>query len=131
MAVDMGTGTTITWGTSTFTALIRDIDHSGQSLSKHKTSDQSTTGTHTYIMGKLKEGGSFNVDFLFDSSLAVKLPPLGAAAETITVTYPDGGKEAFSGAVGSYGKQVPYDDDIMKGSMVIEVLGPITYTPPV
>lgn len=82
---DVGTGTTIAFGTSGFSAQILGVDADGIERAVINTSHMSTTGSHTKMPGDLKDEGEVVLDFAFDPN---SHPPITAAAETITITFP-------------------------------------------
>jgi hypothetical protein len=87
-AVD-GTGVTVTFGTSAFSAQLLDVDWSGRTRDALKSSHMGTTGTHTYIPADLKEGGELSMTYHFNCTDATETL-LGAAAETVTVAWNTG-----------------------------------------
>lgn len=118
----IGTGTTITFGTSAFTAEIMAVTPPPSTREKIKTSYMSTTLDHTYIPASLVDHGELEFDISFEGGLNV---PLHSAAETITITYPDGDTWVFSGFVTDFTGSVPLEDK-MTGTIKVAVSGAIT-----
>ena len=102
MAVDIGTGTTITFGTSAFTANILSVDQDDFELKVIDASHMGSVDTVTKIFGKLVDYKEFTAEFQFDPD---DQPPLDGVVETITITFPvpsggsTGAKIAASGAI--------------------------------
>lgn len=82
-----GNGTTLTFGTSGFTANIYTISGTEQSREALEDSHIGTTGEKTYIADDLIEPGQFDIEFEWDQSFST-FPPISHAAETVTVTFP-------------------------------------------
>lgn len=136
-AVDIGTGTTITFGTSGFSAEVTSIKMSGISRSIIETSHLGTSpagageiGSKTFLAGKLSDPGEVSIEGHFDADLT---PPLEASPETITITFPlaDGesvaSKWSFSGQMTAYEFSAPLEDKITF-TATIKAVGPITVT---
>lgn len=135
--VDIGTGTTIAFGTSTFTAEITSIKHGGISRNTTETSHLGTAaatgqdiGSKTFLAGKLSDPGEITIEGHHDADL---VPPVEAAPQTITVTFPLGTGESvaskwvFSGQMTSYEYSAPLEDKITF-SATIKAVGKITIT---
>ena len=80
-------GTTIVFGTSGFTGNIHAIGGRTETREAVKDSHIATTGQHTYIAGSLTEAGQTEITFEWDQSFST-FPPITAAAETITISFP-------------------------------------------
>ena len=137
MSVDLGTGTTIVFGTSGFTAEITDISWSGISREIIDTTHLGTSpasgseiGSKTFLAGDLTDPGEISLEGHFDPD---QIPPLEAAAETVTITFPlpVGGTTAATWAAScqltSYDPSIPLEDK-MTFSATLKVVGPITVT---
>ncbi len=90
--VDIGTGATIVFGTSGFTAEVMSISIDGIDRESIETTHLGTTvpaanqyGGRTYIPGDLADPGTTTIEINFNPDT---LPPIGLAAETITITFP-------------------------------------------
>lgn len=122
---DTGTGATIVFGTSAFTAEIMSM--SGNDISRADIDDThlTTTGYRTYIPSDLLEGGTVEFEFAFDPD---SQPPIDGAAETITITFPipagdsSGATLAFTGYINNWSWSVPLEEK-MTGSATIKVDG--------
>ena len=85
MALTGNTGT-ITFGTSGFTLAWTKIGEWQATRAKLETSTLATTVFKTFMADDLADPGEIEVEALFDATKA--LGSIGAAAETITITYP-------------------------------------------
>jgi hypothetical protein len=83
----LANGTTITFGTSSFTANIRRIGGANETREAVETAHLGTTGQKTKIPASLTDPGTTEIEFEWDQSFGV-FPPIDAVAETITITYP-------------------------------------------
>ncbi len=124
MAVDLGTGTTLTFGTSSFTIDVMSVDGSGNETREAiRTSHMGTTGTHTYTPSDIMDGGTFTVEGNFDGT---QDPPTSGAVETITIDWGGSGYTwAFDGFITEFSPSAPFEDK-MSGSFTIQVAGAIT-----
>jgi hypothetical protein len=129
MAADLGTGTTVTFGTSSFSFDLLDVSGSGNdSREAIQTSHMGTTGYHSYIPGDLMDGGEFTVEGHFG---AAEQPPTGNGAtgstgETITFDWGGSGNTwAFTGFMTEFTPGATIEDR-MTFSATIKVAGVIT-----
>lgn len=92
MAADQGTGTTIAFGTSSFHSGVTFIDVSGSmSRGAVETTHLGTTGYRTFEPEDLPDPGTISVTFDFDpGELDVTGLIITKAAETVTITFPNG-----------------------------------------
>ena len=122
---DVGTGTTITFGTSGFNAALISIDGPSRSREAVPTSHLSTSGYHTSMPADLVAGGEINCTFQHDPD---KSPPITGAIETITITWPipsglsSGATWASSGYLTGYTPGAAVDE-LMEGSATIMLTG--------
>lgn len=130
---NVGFGIAITFN-SGFCAYITNLDHSGLSRSAIDVSNNATVTPfgRVIIPGKLIGPGQYSVDLLFDPNL---LPPISAAAETITVTWPKlavttAATWACSGFLSDFSSSSPMDDK-MTAKAILTLSGAITVTPSV
>ena len=136
-AVNVGTGTTITFGTSSYSANIENIDWSGISREAHRTTHMSSSipgagqiGGHTYIPSKFADAGSISVDAQFNPQTN---PPVNSAAETITITFPlvtgdaTQASWACTGFMTDFSLTDPYDGKMMC-KFTVKASGNITMT---
>ena len=122
----IATGVTITFATSAWSANLMSVTHSGNGREAIKTSYQGTTTVDTFVPSKLRDPGSWEIEVQYDP---LEDPPLDAAAETITVAWPDGEEEAFTGFVTGFEKSGTLDEMVM-ATMTIKVSGAITSPTP-
>lgn len=103
----IGTGTTISFGTSSFTP---DVIAFGQMASWERpaieTSHMGTTDWHTFLPGDLVNPGECQLTIAFDVG---DIPPITAAPETITIGG-FGGTIAGTGFITSYTPSAPLED---------------------
>ena len=130
-AVDIGTGTTITFGTSGFTSELLSISWSGIARESVHTSHMGTAapgadkfGNRTFLPGDLADPGEITAEFHFDPS---QDPIINEAAETITITFPSGSTWAASGFVTSFEFDDPMEDK-MTATVVVKLSGNVTMT---
>lgn len=128
---DEGFGTTITFQ-SGFCAEILDVSWDGIERNAIDTSHMTTVdGWMTFLLSDLKDPGELTVELQFDPD---ESPPITAAAETVTVTFPipAGGSVAAtwacSGGLTSMGIAVPHNDK-MTASCKLKFSGAPTFTP--
>lgn len=84
-----GQGITIDFGTSGFTANMHMIGGTERERAKVETSDLSLAANseRTHVPGDLLDVKEFDIRYEWDQSFSTQ-PPITAAAETITITYP-------------------------------------------
>lgn len=104
-APQVATGTTIVFGTSAFAATIMGGNLGAARREKVRTTalaaTQPTTnqeGGHTYIPGKLHDLEDLDLEIQWNPATGSRVP-LHAAAETITITFPDGATLAGTGFI--------------------------------
>ena len=122
---DVGTGTSINFGTSGFSAALISIDGPSRSRESVPTSHLGTSAYHTSIPADLVNGGEINCTFQHDPDLS---PPIDQAAETITITWPipsglsSGATWASSGYMTNYTPGAAVDE-LMEASATIVLTG--------
>ena len=82
---DVGTGTTIVFGTSAFSADITSLKASGISRDSYETTHMGTTGAMTKSPKNLTDEGGIDIEFSFDPD---NQPPISGVTETVTITFP-------------------------------------------
>ena len=82
---DNPTGITVAFGTSTFTAAITGISVSGMERGAIDVTHLGSTTFKDYIPATLSDPGQVEATFLADPDQPA---PIGAAVETLTVTFP-------------------------------------------
>lgn len=119
--VDIGTGITLAFATSSFLAEIVEVTPPGSSRESHDTSHQATSVNKTFAPSDLVDNGELSFTFHFDPS---KTPPIAAVAETIRITFPSTAAWDFSGFMTDYEPQGTYEN-VMMGSATVKVSGAI------
>jgi hypothetical protein len=89
----IGTGTTVTFGTSGWTPELLDIRGPSYSREAVDMSHFGSTGGKIFSPGDLYDGGEITLELAFDPTDA---PPLTGVAETITITYSDSSTTSWS-----------------------------------
>ena len=121
---DVGMGTTIAFATSAFTASITNVDSSDITRNVIDKTHLSTTGSREKMPGDLVDEGDVTFQFQFDPDAQ---PPIGAAAESITITFPvPAGKSTGATLIGTgfisswtWGGIDAEDSSLMTGTGVI------------
>lgn len=80
-----GTGSTIVFGTTAFTAEILDFDPANRERVSIETSHMGTTSSHTFMPGALVDNGELSLRVAFNPANEV---PIDEPAETVTITFP-------------------------------------------
>tara|TARA_R110000803_G_scaffold43701_3_gene93018 strand:+ start:7764 stop:8132 length:369 start_codon:yes stop_codon:yes gene_type:complete len=122
MANDIGTGTTIVFGTSGWTAEILDVGWGGISRESIEMSHMGTTTARIFVPTDLYDPGELTIEFLYDPA---EDPPFAGAAETVTVTYPGAATMIATGFMTNLDIGVPFEDR-MTGTGTIKFTGAIT-----
>lgn len=131
--VDVGTGTSLVFGTSGFNAYITNVSGPGITREAIETTHLGTTGGKTFIPGDLYDGGELTLDVMHDPSITVPMLA-GNQPETITITYPtpagmsSGATWSFSGFMTNYEPTAPLEDK-MTATVTIKLTGNLTQTP--
>ena len=136
-AVNVGTATTITFGTSGYSANVETVDWSGMEREAFPTTHMGTTlpganqiGGKTYIPSKFADPGEITLEVQYNPQTN---PPLNGAAETITVTWPlvsgDSTPASWSasGFLRSFRITDPHDGKMM-ATAVVKLSGNISFT---
>lgn len=128
---DLGSGGTITFGTSNLTLQWRSIDIGEVTRAVVDTTHLGTTqtstnqaGSRTFIPGDHQEISEISVEFHWDPSA---LALVDAAAETVTITYPDTSTLAGSGFCFSVKPPTLEPDALQVGTLKIKPSGVWTY----
>lgn len=135
--VDLSTGMSISYATSSFTAELIGAGNSGVSRKSVDVSHMGTAapgaaeyGNMKFIAGRLTDAGSLDVEMHYNPDT---IPPIDLAAEVITVTFPlfpgdtTAAKLVFTGFFTSYDEAYPLDDKMVV-SGAIKVSGSIAVT---
>lgn len=125
MATDIGTGSTVTFGTSSFTADILSVNLSGITREAINTSHMGTTSDHTFMPADLVDNGTLEMEVAWVAGLT---PPIltNGAAETVTVAFAGSASTwSFSAFQIDLGIVVPLEDK-MTATMTFKITGAIT-----
>ena len=144
--VGIGTGTTLAATTSAWSSNLLSVDWSGIKRKSLATSNMGTTpnsttysstaaptnfGSETFIPGVLSDPGSLKVKVQFNPD---KIPPIDAAAETWTVTFPKTGTQSTSGdkwAATAFVTDFDVTDaleTVMEATMTLKASGAVSFT---
>jgi hypothetical protein len=126
MPAEIGTGTTITFSSGFFAEIVA-LRHNGIERPAIDQSHFGSTTARSFRPGALADMGELEIECHFRPSLK---PPINAAAESITITFPDSGAATwqFSGFLTAfeYGGEL---EGKLTGTGRIKVAGDITVTP--
>lgn len=122
-----GTGITIGFGTSNFTAEIMSVNGSGITRPSIDTSHHGST-ERTFIPGDLVDNGTVDVEINFDPD---EQPPIDEAPETVTITFPtaldNGATLVGSAFVTDWEWGGPLEDKLT-ASFTLKWAGAVTWT---
>jgi len=128
MAADQGTATTITFGTSGFTADLLSVNGGAVTRDAIETTHMGTTTGKTFVPADIEDGGEYTMEIAFLGNLT--LPTMGTAvAEAVTIDWGGTGtgyKWGFSGFVTSTGDISASINERMTTTLTIKVSGDIT-----
>jgi len=125
MAMDVGTGTTITFATSAFTAQVMSLSASDITREDIDVTHMGSTVYKEFQPSDLVDGGSIEMEIGFDPDA---IPPISGASETITIAFPLPSGQitpadlAFSGYVSSWTWTAPMEE-VMTATITIKVDG--------
>lgn len=130
--VDSGTGATLVFSTSSWTAEITDIKHSGKKRPSLKTSHLGLTAGagELFQPGKLFDPGEIDIEFHFNPDSP---PPYTATAENVSIKFPivgtitTGSKDQINAFVIDFGETIPLEN-IMMGTAKLKCSGTISHT---
>lgn len=120
---EVSTGLTVTFA-SGFFAEILSGKHSGIERESIETSHMGTTNAREYVPGSLYDPGALEVELQFDPAT---LPPIGSAAETVTINYSSGSSWAAEGFMTAFEAESPLEDK-QTATATIKFSGQITVT---
>lgn len=123
MAIDVGTGASVAFGTGGWVLNVRSIDGIGEEVASIDDTHLGTSNGRTFRPSNLRDIGTVTLEVLHDPS---QRPVVGNANETITITFDDSTTASFSGHVQSYNVNVPLED-MITASCVIKGSGIITW----
>lgn len=118
------TGITVEFGTSTFTANITSVGIS-QSREAIDATHLGSTTVMDWIAASLYDSGEVTLGIHFDPAMR---PPIGANAETITITYTQASNALikFTGFVTAWDADAPGPGQLMTGTVTIKSTSAIT-----
>ena len=125
-----GTGATITFGTSAFTAEIVDIKRTPRKRDAIETTYLGTTGSRTYIPSTLWEPGEYDLTVHFNPDVRYAEATTG---ETVTVTFPVIGSNATPSTDASQGfvtealEFTAMVGKLMEGKVKVKLTGPVAH----
>ncbi|KKL54305.1 hypothetical protein LCGC14_2266720 [marine sediment metagenome] len=124
MAIGVGDGTTLTYGTTAFAANIIDIGGPGATRTTLDSTHLGTAaGFKTKILSNFVDGGTMSMTVQHDANLTV---PIDQPFETITIDWGAlGDTWSFSGAMTGYNPRAEVDG-IMTADVELVVSGAIT-----
>lgn len=123
MAAGVGDGTTVTFGTTGFSANIVDIDGPGVTRAAVDGRHLGTSGYITFAPSGILDGGEMSMTVHHDPALTV---PDTNAAETITIDWAASGNTwSFSGFMTGYSPGARLEE-YMTATMTVKVAGTIT-----
>ena len=125
MATDIGTGSTVTFGTSAFSADILSISIDGIERGAVQTSHMGTTSDHTFMPVDLVDNGEVTLEIAFIATLS---PPIitNGAAETVTIAFAGHATTwAFSAFQTGFQITAPLEDK-MTATVTLKITGGIT-----
>jgi len=123
---DVGTGTTITFATSSFSAVVLNVSQDGISRPAKESTSMATTNYREFIPGRLIDGGTIEIEMLYDPEAQ---PPIAGAAESIVIEFPTtlttGAKLTFTGFATDWSWGDPVEE-LMTSTVTIKVDGVTT-----
>ncbi len=123
MATTVGTGLTVTHGTTSYSVEV--LGASGAvSRAIIDVSHMGTTGGRKKIVGDLYDAGSVQIQTHLDADAEA---PYTAAAETVTISFKGGATVAGSGAVSNFEWGAVVEDK-QTATYTVAFLGDITWT---
>ncbi len=125
-ATDVGTASTVTFGTSSWSFEMNDLSWSGMERNFIDSSHLGTTVARTFLLGDLYDPGALTIQGHLDTN-ATGNPILVNALETVTLTFPNTETYSGSGGLQSHEISVPLEDK-MTVTAVVKFSGAITFS---
>lgn len=122
MAIDVSTGTTVTFGTSSFSMPILSVGWAA-SRGTVQTSHMGTTTAHTHQKVDLYDPGELTLEVQYNQEASI---PITGAAETITITWPGAGAWTVSGFCTSADVSAGLEE-LMTATLTFKLTGAITF----
>lgn len=120
MAVELGTGLTLTAGTSAWQAYLTSCKPANYSREAVRSSHMTTTGAHTFTPADIVEYGDINVEGYYNPATTV---PIAAVAETWTIAIA-GASVSFTGFMTNFQAKAPMEE-YMTFSATVKVSGDV------
>lgn len=123
MAVGVGDGTTVAFGTSGFTANIISVNGPSPTRQSIDQSHLGSSGWKTFLASGLVDGGEMSMTIQYDPTVSI---PISAVAETVTIDPAGTGSTlSFTGFL--TGATHSFElDALMQADITVKVSGPIT-----
>lgn len=118
----LGHGTTITFSTG-FLGTITNLQWTGIERTAVANSHFGTTGGRSFEPADLVDPGELVVEIQHQTTVT---PPIGSAAETVTITWPDTETHAASGFMTGYEINA-VDEEVVTATARIKLTGAITW----
>lgn len=125
-APQIGTGTTITFGTTNFVANIVSADVGEVKRDSKDSTYLGTTTAKTYIPVTLYDSGELGFKAQFDAANGTNVP-IAHAAETITIAFAGGHSVAGTGFMTGY-KITVQTEDIIMADFKVKFSGALTWS---
>ena len=125
---DVGTGTSIAFGTSGYSANLEDLSWGGMERPKVPTTHLGTTTMATSMPGDIVDPGGVTLIVQYDPDTQ---PPIEGAAEVMTITYPvpsgmsNGATHIFTGYVTKFTPPDSKVDVLMLATIEIAISGDV------
>lgn len=130
---DIGTGATLTFGTSSVTLEILSIEISDISREAIDTTHLETANARTFMPTDLYDPGTMEIEVLYDDdNVSSNQIPFSAAAETLTIEWPavapatTGGQFVTTGFITNVSISTPLEDRIT-ATISFKFSGAITF----
>jgi len=120
-----GHGTTVTFGTSGFSANLISVDGPSMERGSIDSTHMGTTAAHSKIPAALYDGGQVNLTIEHDGS---DDPPIDQAVETIAIDWGGQGAgyiESFSGFMTNYSRNAAIGER-MQATATLQVTGEVS-----
>lgn len=118
MAADTGHGSTLTFGTSGFSASIVSMTGVKKSRPVINASHLGTTGAEEKIPGDLEDHEAFEIECHFTPGAAGSIPSTGVV-ETITKSYPTAAGQSTPGTYAGSGFIVDFTEPVLKTNEIM------------
>ena len=121
---DLGHGTAITFSPGLLAKLL-SVSWGGIARAAVDTTVLDTSGGKTFLPGDNYDPGELTVEMQFDTD-AAWLTPLTAAAEAVSITWPDAETSSFSGFMTGFDIDNITNEGVMTATATIKATGTIT-----